>query len=293
MNKLFFAKFHLWKRSNTLLCMHLASALFGTKPINYHSSQKPSKTAGSPNLCPKRQGQEPIKIHPSQPMSSLPTMPPSISIHKEAVGGRSDGPTTHGALAKLLGTMTISANHMATWNQRHSRPMLVTNGTGGTSASSRLGRGFYASGIFRAPLHFNSEIIYKLTSHITVTRCHRSVWKAQLHENALQLLFQKVISQTPPLQVARFIEVHPEGEVPLMRSRFACLDELLVSLSPPSLEHTLRLDVIGLLGADSMSCHLLTEGHDEERRIKRMAFKSQAVRDCWWPSASEETTFQR
>ena len=205
-------------------------------------------------------------------MSSLATML-LPSIHKEAVGGRSDGPTTHGALAQLLRTMTISANHMATWNQSHSRSMLVTNGTVGTGASSRLGRGFCARGIFRAPSHFHFEYFEVPPAW---NQCHLSLRKVQLHENFLQRLFQRVQTHSVP-QVLGLCNGVVVGALPLSRSFFASLHEPLfepIHLDPPSLEHLLRLGLKGLLGVDHVHCQLLTERHDE-RRILRTAFKAQ------------------
>ena len=209
-------------------------------------------------------------------MSSLATMLPSISIHKEAVGGRSDGTTTHGALAELLATMTISANHVATWHQNHNRPMLLTNGAGCTGASTGLGLWLRdaACGIFRAPLHYlhsNHEIVAE-----RIWRLHRSLWKAQLHEKFLQRLFQRVVTHASAPQVPGHFNVHltealcnlqVAPAMPPIRSSFACLDEPWFSLSPPCLEHLLRLGLIGLLCVDISPCQLLTEGHDEERRI--------------------------
>ena len=220
------------------------------------------------------------------------------SIHKEAIGGRSDGTTTHGALAKLLATMTISANHMATWNQSHSRPMLLTNRTGGTGASSGLVMGLWdaACGMFRAPPHLNSETPPFVTRQANQVLCfHRSVWKAQLHEKFLQRLFQHVLTHSVP-QVLGLYNVIVVEAPPPSRNFFASLHEPLfevIHLDPPSLEQTLRLGLKGLLGVDHVHCQLLTERHDEERRIRRMAFKSQAVCDWGWPSASAETSFHK
>ena len=160
-----YAKFHLWKRSSTLLCNQLQNCR------NF-------------SIFALRQRSEPVKIHSSYQMSSLATMLPSMSIQKEAVGGRSDGSTTHGALAKLLATMTISANRMATWHQNHSRPMLLTNRTGGTGASTGLGRGHFAIGIFRAPSHCNFEMPAIFND--------LSLWKAQFQQKFQQWLFQHV-----------------------------------------------------------------------------------------------------
>ena len=196
-------------------------------------------------------------------MSSLATMLPSISIQKEAVGGRSDGSTTHGALAKLLATMTISANRMATWYQNHSRPMLLTNGTGGTGASTSLGRGHFAIGIFRAPSHFNSEIPAIISD--------RSLWKTQLQQKFQQRLFQHVHTVLAQLLFRPFND-HAAGALPPSRSLFAFLHELwfeVIHLHHEFLQNLPRLGVIGLLGADISLCQLLTEGHNEERRIRR------------------------
>ena len=189
------------------------------------------------------------------------------SIHEEAIGGRSDGTSTHGALAKLLATMTISANHMATWNQNDNRPMLVTNGTSGTGASSGLGRGFCASGIFRSPLHSNLHSNHEIVAAKTWP-VHLSLWKAQLHEKFLQRLFQHVLTHASAPQVPGHFNYHGAGALcnlqvapamPPIRSSFACLDEPWFSLSPPCLEHLLRLGLIGLLGVDHVHCQLLTE----------------------------------
>ena len=258
--------------------MNLAKVLFRTKPTNYNcSSQNPPKLQDLLNICPKMRVQEPIQILSSHPMSSLATMLPSISIHKEAVSGRSDGPSTERALAKLPATMTISANHMATWNQDHSRPMLLTNGTGGTEASTRLGMLWLcdgACGIFRAPPHCHCELRFEFPlfefAIINLALFHPSLWKAQLNETFLQLLCQKVISQQPVLQkpllqVVGHFNGHLTEAQPPIRSRFACLDELWFSLIPPSLEHLLCLGLIGLLDVDISPCQLLTERHDEER----------------------------
>ena len=224
----------------------------------------------------KGKKQEPIKIHSSQPMSSLTTMLPSI--HKEAIGGRSDGTTTHGALAKLLATMTISANHMATWHQRHSRPMLLTNGTSGTGALTRLGRGHCARGIFRAPPHINSDMRARMRN---VHKFHLCLWKSQLQEK-----FQQPLSHHLLLRLSAVLRGHGiiyvTRATPAFRSLLTFLHEVVLDVSKPSLVHIPWLP-----------CQLLTEWHDEERRIRKMAFKAQEQRDCWWPNASAETTLQR
>ena len=262
MNQLMFAKIPSVEKSSTLLYMHLAKVLFGTKPTNCNCwSQKSAKTVGISQSLPRRQRWEPIKIHSSQPMSSQATMLPSI--HKEAIGGRSDGSATHGALAKLLTTMTISTNHMATWNQSHSRPMLLTNGASRAEASSGLGRGFCASGILRAPLHCHSE-------NPAILECgfHRAPCKAQLHEKFQQPLSHHLLLRSTAVLRGHGI-IYATRATSTSRNLFTLLHELVLDVSKPSL---VRIHWV--------PCQLLTEWHYEERRIRRMAFKAQ-TRGAW------------
>ena len=173
--------------------------------------------------------------------------------------------------------MTISANRMATWHQNHSRPMLLTNGTGGTGASTGLGRGHFAIGIFRAPSHFNSEIPAIMND--------LSLRKTRLQQKFQQWLFQHVHTVLAQLLFRQFRQENAPGAgaLPLSCGSFAVLHELwfkLIHHHHEFLQNLPRLGVIGLLGADISLCQLLTEGHNEERRIRRWCVTagSQALR---------------
>lgn len=61
-----------------------------------------------------------------------PYQPPSAanaSVHEQPLAGRYDHLAAHGALAQLLATLAVAANHVATGHEDHGWAVLVANGT--------------------------------------------------------------------------------------------------------------------------------------------------------------------
>ena len=107
--QLTYAKLHLCKRSSTLLCNQ-------ANQLQLLISKTLQNCRNFSIFAQKGKGKNLIKIHSSHPMSSLATMLPSISIQKEAVGGRSDGSFDTWGIGEAAGNddnLGKSHGHMA------------------------------------------------------------------------------------------------------------------------------------------------------------------------------------
>ena len=83
-----------------------------------------------------------LQDHPrNQPTKARATTTgPPGSVHEEPTAGRFDRRPAHGALAQLLATVAVAADHVATGHQNYGWAMLVADGarhagaTGGATA---------------------------------------------------------------------------------------------------------------------------------------------------------------
>ena len=180
-------------------------------------------------------------------MSSLAKMLFPISIQKEALGGRSDGSATHGALAKLLTTMTISANRMATWHQNHSRPMLLTNGAGDASATKGMLKGFFFAGpnmSWPGDRNVYNYICLCGTNISNVDTC-----KAQVHQTGLQFVNKAIIMLNRPIfAIANRTRAKPTREVvgTWHGRRFTSLHDVSLRLVNYPIHQAIRFSTIAV-----------------------------------------------
>ena len=140
----------------------------------------------------------------------------------------------------------------------------MTNGTRHAGATRGCGNWLWAGGggIVSRPL--GNHACLGALGVAKITDC--SIVKAQLCQNALELLLQEFITNTPGPQVFRTTNRHLAGKLPPICCSFAVSDELLLDLGHPRLQQSLCLSVICLLQIDSLPGNLLTKRHDQHRR---------------------------
>ena len=114
---------------------------------------------------------------------------------------------------------------------------------------------------------------------MVATRCTQKVFdisivKAQLRQNALELLLQEVITNTPGPQVLGTLNHNLAGKLPSVRCFNAFGHEILLDLIRPKLHESLRLglvllpfDLLPLLGLDGIPSQLLQERHDGQGQM--------------------------
>ena len=160
--------------------------------------------------------------------------------------------------------LAVAAHHVAARHQDHGWAVLVADGTRHAGATRRCGHRLRGGGgrIVSRPLGNHACLGAMVVAKIT--NC--SIVKAQLCQNALELLLQEVITNTPGLQLFRTTNRHLAGKLPPIFFSFAVSDELLLDLCHPKLQQSLHLSVICLLQIDSLPGNLLTKRHDQHRR---------------------------
>ena len=213
---------------------------------------------------------------PSKARCLPATTSPPASVHEQPTAGRCDRSPAHGALPQL--PAAVAAHHVATGHQDHGWTMLVANGTRHAGATRGCGNWAWGGGsrIVNGPFggHFCTGKSPPLG--IMAKRSDGSILEAQLCQNALELLLQAAwVNTIPGPQVAGIFNIHGAAKLPPMGGGFAFCHELLLDLSRPNLQQSLRLDLVllpfnlvPLLGLDNVPSQLLSERHGRQGRTR-------------------------
>jgi len=116
-----------------------------------------------------------------------------------------------------------------------------------------------------------------------------SILETHLCQNALELALQEVITNTPGLQVVGTLDAHGAAKLPSVRCVHAFSHELLLDLSHPNLQKSLRLglvllpfDLLPLLGLGGVPSQLLHERHDGQGQVLTRLRTESYLLTCWW-----------
>ena len=260
---------HSWLRTHQ--CLHQFS-LRNNKPSSLRQREarhQRSKIAAPFTAMRQARSSNPRRSSPPKPGGHHQQSP---SIHEEPLAGRCDHLAAHGALPQLLAAVTVAAHHVAARHQDHGWTMLVADGTRHAGAT----RGWNwawggGSCIVNGPFGGHCCTVSARIS-LKSKRSDGSILEAQLCQNALELLLQAVwVNIIPGPQVGGIANLHGAAKLPLMGGGFASRHELLLDLSRPNLQQSLRLDLVllpfnlvPLLGLDNVPSQLLSERHGRQ-----------------------------